>query len=81
MVVIINNSCIRWSNSMIKITIETDEEIIGVKDKNAWTLEDAISLVELAFQKSSFSFDGKRLDIVDKLPITPIAVRAEEEGM
>ena len=66
---------------MIKITIETDEEIIGVKDKNAWTIEDGISLVELAFQKSSFSFDGKILEIVDKLPITPIAVRAEEEGM
>ena len=67
---------------MIKITIETDEEIIGVKDKNAWTKEDAVSLVELALTKSSFSFSSKdALEIVQKLPASTTDELAVEDGM
>ena len=66
----------------MKVVIETEEEIIGVKDKNAWTLEDVINLVEIALRKSSFSFSVKdTLQIVQKLPAATTDELAVEEGM
>jgi hypothetical protein len=67
---------------VMKVVIETEEEIIGVKDKNAWTIEDAINLVEIALRKSSFSFSVKdTLQIVQKLPATTTDELAVEDGM
>ena len=36
---------------MIKITIEDETELVGVKDKHSWTLEDTVSVFETALNK------------------------------
>ena len=36
---------------MIKIIIEDDDSITGIKDKHCWTLEDAVSIFEKILNK------------------------------
>tara|TARA_R100001086_G_scaffold209772_4_gene125583 strand:- start:687 stop:881 length:195 start_codon:yes stop_codon:yes gene_type:complete len=36
---------------MIKITIEDDDTITGIKDKHCWTLEDAVNVFETVINK------------------------------
>jgi hypothetical protein len=36
---------------MIKITIEDETELVGVKDKHSWTLEDTVNVFENALNK------------------------------
>ena len=36
---------------MIKITIEDDESIIGIKSKHSWTLDDAVHDFQTALNK------------------------------
>lgn len=66
---------------MIKLTLEDDTGIVGYKDKNAWTWEDAVQMCQEILKQvydlpDNFILEGKA-----KLPETPIAIRAEEEGM
>jgi len=36
---------------MIKIIIEDDDTIVGIKDKHSWTLEDTVSVFETTLNK------------------------------
>ena len=36
---------------MIKITIEDEESVVGIKDKHSWTLEDAVHDFETVLNK------------------------------
>lgn len=36
---------------MIKIIIEDDDTMVGIKDKHSWTLEDTISVFESTLNK------------------------------
>ena len=43
---------------MIKITLETDEEVVGIKDNHAWTKEDALHIFECVMKKSNLGVDA-----------------------
>ena len=64
---------------MIKITLETDEEVVGIKDNHAWTKEDALHIFESVVKKSNLGVDEKaKIDFVTVYPNAPIQ---EAEGM
>lgn len=67
---------------MIKITIETDEEVVGVKDKHSWTIEDVVSLFEHLLRKSNFKLpSNEQIEITQVVPIEPYKEQIEAEGM
>jgi hypothetical protein len=67
---------------MIKITIETDEEVVGVKDKHSWTIEDVVSLFEDLLRKSNFKLpSNQQIEITQVIPIEPYKEQIEAEGM
>ena len=64
---------------MIKITIEDDDSIVGIKDKHSWTLEDTVSVFETVLNK----FFGSNVEVSvkakqDKTAEVPVQ---EAEGM
>ena len=64
---------------MIKITIEDEQEIVGVKDKHSWTLEDTVNVFEDALNK----FFGSEVEVSVKAKqksTTEVPV-LEAEGM
>tara|TARA_R100001198_G_C5159461_1_gene165232 strand:- start:145 stop:339 length:195 start_codon:yes stop_codon:yes gene_type:complete len=36
---------------MIKVTIEDNETIVGIKDKHCWTLEDTVNVFQIVLNK------------------------------
>ena len=67
---------------MIKIIIEDDETIVGIKDKHCWTLEDAVSVFETTLNK----FFGTDVEVLVRAKqsntvVEPIKERAVTEGM
>ena len=65
---------------MIKIVIEDESTIIGIKDKDSWTIDDCVSLFDSLIIKM-YDKDEIKLEIVDKLPLTKINYNAMDEGM
>tara|TARA_E500000305_G_C3928410_1_gene191583 strand:+ start:39 stop:239 length:201 start_codon:yes stop_codon:yes gene_type:complete len=66
---------------MIKIIIENEEEILGVKDKNAFTQDDAIQMFETILRKMFWVDESTDLKLIKRLPLTKIHNDAIEEGM
>ena len=66
---------------MIKITIETEEEIIGLRDKNAFDLNDAISMFDTILKKLYWVSPQSQLKLTNNLPVEHIKERVEVEGM
>jgi hypothetical protein len=67
---------------MIKITIEDDESIVGIKSKHSWTLEDAVHDFETVLNK----FFGTDVEVFARAKqnntvVEPIKERAVTEGM
>ena len=67
---------------MIRITIEDETEIVGIKDKHCWTLEDAVSVFETTLNK----FFGTDVEVLVRAKqsntvVEPIKERAVTEGM
>ena len=67
---------------MIRITIEDETEIVGIKDKHSWTLEDAVSVFETTLNK----FFGTDVEVLVRAKqsntvVEPIKERAVTEGM
>ena len=66
---------------MIKITLEDDTGIVGYKDKNAWTSEDAIQMFESIVKQVYGLPDNFILESTTKLPQISSDEIALEEGM
>ena len=64
---------------MIKITIEDEQEIVGVKDKHSWTLEDTVSVFETALNK--FFGTDVEVSVKAKQKSTTEVPVLEAEGM
>ena len=64
---------------MIKITIEDETEVVGVKDKHSWTLEDTVSVFETALNK--FFSSEVELSVRAKQKATIEVPVLEAEGM
>ncbi len=64
---------------MIKITIEDDDTITGIKDKHSWTLEDAVSVFETVINKHWVT--DVELSVKDKAKATVEVPMQEAEGM
>jgi hypothetical protein len=64
---------------MIKITIEDETELVGVKDKHSWTLEDTISVFETALNK--FFNSEVEVSVKAKQKSTIEVPMQEAEGM
>lgn len=67
---------------MIKITIEDDESIVGIKSKHSWTLEDTVHDFETVLNK----FFGTDVEVLARAKqnntvVEPIKERAVTEGM
>ena len=64
---------------MIKITIEDDQSIVGIKDKHCWTIEDAVSVFNVVLNKF---FDAEvEVSIKSKQTSTAEVPVIEAEGM
>tara|TARA_R100001086_G_C11825645_1_gene255256 strand:- start:4 stop:204 length:201 start_codon:yes stop_codon:yes gene_type:complete len=66
---------------MIKITLEDDTGLVGYKDKNAWTYEDAIAIFQDIIKQVYNLPDNYKLEGRAKLPETKINEHALDEGM
>lgn len=66
---------------MIKVTIETDDQIIGYKDKNAFDIMDCLHLIQLCVGTMFEIEDEHKVSLVKQHPIEPIKERADVEGM
>jgi len=64
---------------VIKITIEDEQEIVGVKDKHSWTLEDTVSVFETALNK--FFGTDVEVSVKAKQKSTTEVPVLEAEGM
>tara|TARA_R100000479_G_scaffold42169_1_gene19050 strand:- start:89 stop:283 length:195 start_codon:yes stop_codon:yes gene_type:complete len=64
---------------MIKITIEDETELVGVKDKHSWTLEDTVSVFETALNK--FFNSEVEVSVKPKQKSTTEVPVLEAEGM
>lgn len=64
---------------MIKITIEDETELVGVKDKHSWTLEDTVSVFETALNK--FFNSEVQVSVQPKQKSTTEVPVLEAEGM
>ena len=64
---------------MIKITIEDETEVVGVKDKHSWTLEDTVSVFETALNK--FFNSEVQVSVQPKQKSTTEVPVLEAEGM
>ena len=64
---------------MIRITIEDETEVVGVKDKHSWTLEDTVSVFETALNK--FFGSEVELSVRAKQKSTTEVPVLEAEGM
>tara|TARA_R100001230_G_C5539149_1_gene70456 strand:+ start:393 stop:587 length:195 start_codon:yes stop_codon:yes gene_type:complete len=64
---------------MIRITIEDETEVVGVKDKHSWTLEDTVSVFETALNK--FFNSEVEVSVQPKQKATIEVPMQEAEGM
>ena len=64
---------------MIKITIEDDDTIVGIKDKHCWTLEDTVSVFESTLNK--FFGSDVEVSVRAKQKATIEVPMQEAEGM
>jgi hypothetical protein len=64
---------------MIKITIEDEEQIIGIKDKHSWTKEDAVNDFQIVLNK--FFDTNVEIFIKNKQNKTAEVFVQEAEGM
>jgi hypothetical protein len=64
---------------VIKITIEDETEIVGIKDKHSWTLEDTVSVFETALNK--FFNSEVQVSVQPKQKVTIEVPMQEAEGM
>ncbi len=64
---------------MIKITIEDETELVGIKDKHSWTLDDTVSVFETALNK--FFDTNVELSVRAKQKATIEVPVQEAEGM
>jgi hypothetical protein len=71
----------KWSYTMIKITLEDETGIVGYKDKNAWTYEDAIQMFQEIIKQVYDLPDNFRLEIDHKIPLTTTDESVITEGM
>jgi hypothetical protein len=66
---------------MIKITIETDDKIVGYKDKNAFDIMDCLHLIQLCVGAMFDIEDEHKVSLVKQHPTEPFKERADVEGM
>tara|TARA_R100000005_G_scaffold95252_1_gene76034 strand:+ start:937 stop:1131 length:195 start_codon:yes stop_codon:yes gene_type:complete len=64
---------------MIRITIEDDETIVGIKDKHCWTLEDTVSVFQIVLNK--FFGSDVEVSVQSKQKSTVEVPTQEAEGM
>tara|TARA_Y100000004_G_scaffold172664_1_gene209723 strand:+ start:393 stop:587 length:195 start_codon:yes stop_codon:yes gene_type:complete len=64
---------------MIKIIIEDDDTIVGIKDKHSWTLEDTVSVFETTLNK--FFNSDVEVSVKPKQKATIEVPMQEAEGM
>jgi hypothetical protein len=64
---------------MIKIIIEDDDTIVGIKDKHSWTLEDTVSVFENTLNK--FFNSDVEVSVKPKQKATIEVPMQEAEGM
>ena len=64
---------------MIRITIEDETEVIGIKHKHSWTLEDTVSVFETALNK--FFNSEVEVSVKAKQKSTTEVPVLEAEGM
>ena len=64
---------------MIKITIEDEQEIVGIKDKHSWTLDDTVNVFEDALNK--FFGSEVEVSVKAKQKATIEVPMQEAEGM
>ena len=64
---------------MIKVIIEDEEEIVGIKDRHSWTLEDTVSIFETALNK--FFNSEVKVSVQPKQKATIEVPMQEAEGM
>ena len=66
---------------MIKITLEDETGIVGYKDKNAWTYEDAIHIFQEIVKQVYDLPDNFKLEIDHEIPLTTTDESVITEGM
>ena len=64
---------------MIKIIIEDDDTIVGIKDKHSWTLEDTVSVFQIVLNK--FFGSDVEVSVQAKQKSTVEVPTQEAEGM
>ena len=66
---------------MIKITIETDDRIVGYKDKNAFDVMDCLQIIQQCVGDMFELSDKTELILTEKQTIEPTKDRVIAEGM
>lgn len=66
---------------MIKLTLEDDTGIVGYKDKNAWTWEDAVQMFQEILKQVYDMPDNFILEGKAELPTTKTDTHAADDGM
>ena len=64
----------------MRMTLEDDEKMIGVKDKYAWTIEDAGSLFEVICMQF-FNKENVKVTISCEKPLTILPDNGNQDGM
>tara|TARA_R100001015_G_C4529393_1_gene96228 strand:+ start:82 stop:282 length:201 start_codon:yes stop_codon:yes gene_type:complete len=66
---------------MIKITIETDDRIVGYKDKNAFDVMDCLQIIQQCVGDMFELSDKTELILTEKQTFEPTKDRVIAEGM